>query len=146
MTGWHRWRWLLAVAVVAALIAVTGVKASAEEHEAERFVPVVRGVRPDADTVRALIADRAAAHGASEALMLRVANCESRFDAGATGDHGSSHGLFQLNDWPTGLIWHFYGLGYTDAYDAWQASDYVARVFAGEFAAYGVTRWRWSCR
>jgi len=77
--------------------------------------------------------------------LIALAVCESRLDAGATGDYGRSHGLMQLNDRATGLIWHFYAVGYTDAYDADQAADYVARVAAGEWRREGVTLWRWSC-
>jgi hypothetical protein len=101
---------------------------------------------PDPDTIRLISLDRAAAHGVDPAAMLRVADCESRFRPSARGDVGRSHGLYQFNDEPTGLLSDFYRRGYTDPYDAEQASDYFARVLAGEWADEGITRWRWSCR
>lgn len=89
--------------------------------------------------------------------LLRVAWCESRFRPSARGDNHRSHGLYQLNDYDTGLIWHFYYSGYTDAYNPWQSTDYYARVKKGEFLPYTgnapplhpfgyITVARWSCK
>lgn len=92
-----------------------------------------------------VIHNRADAHGVSRWLMREVARCESSFDPGAVGDHGSSHGVFQLNDRRTGLLAHFHSKGYRTAYSVWEAADYFARTLAGEFRREGVTAWRWSC-
>lgn len=92
-----------------------------------------------------LIHERAVARGANPWQLARVAWCESKNDPGALGDHGHSFGLMQLNDYHTGLLWHFYAVGYTNPWSAWQAADYGARVFAYEWADEGVGPWRWSC-
>lgn len=84
-------------------------------------------------------------HATPAEPLLAIVACESRFRPAARGDYGRSHGLVQLNDRATGLIWHFYAQKYTDAYDPEQAADYLARVATGEWARQGVTLWRWSC-
>lgn len=95
-------------------------------------------------------------HGVSATRMLGVAFCESRFNPLARGDSRHSHGLFMLNDLPTGLLPHFISVGYENPYDAEEASDYVARVLAGDFLPSGpypapihpygiVSIERWSC-
>ena len=96
-------------------------------------------------------------HNVSVAKMLRVAFCESRFDPLANGDNKKSHGLYQLSELPTGLLPHFYSVGYTNPYDAEEVSDYYARVLKGDFLPWGpypaplhphgiVSVERWSCK
>ncbi len=119
------------IGALAAVVMLATAPPVAAEHNAPWVVP--------------LIEERASAHGVSASYMIRVARCESSLNPGAVGDHGSSHGLYQLNDYRTGLIWHFYRQGYESAYSAWEASDYFARVAAGEFAGEGVTTRRWTC-
>jgi len=97
-----------------------------------------------ADPVGAIYA-AADNNGVAPAVLLALAECESRFNPSARGDYGRSHGLMQLNDRATGLLHHFYQQGYDDPYDPEQAADYVARVAAGEWAREGVTLGRWSC-
>lgn len=46
--------------------------------------------------VQGMITDAAARYGLSAERMLRVARCESGFNAGAIGDSGASHGVFQF--------------------------------------------------
>lgn len=82
-------------------------------------------------------------HGVSARSMLRVAACESTMGLHVHGDNGHSHGPFQLNDRPTGLLHHFYAMGYTKPYDHEQSADYFASVMAGEFP--GIKPNRWSC-
>ncbi len=96
----------------------------------------------------AAIAQAAEAHQVSEAWLTRVVGCETGhlFNPDALGDGGSSHGVAQLNDWPTGLLGHFMAQGYTDPYDPYQATDYMARAFAGDWEGEGIGWWRWSCR
>lgn len=84
-------------------------------------------------------------HDTPAAPLLVIVACESRFSPSARGDRGHSHGLVQLNDLPTGLIWHFYAVGYDDPYHPEQAADYLARVAAGEWARQGIVLGRWSC-
>jgi hypothetical protein len=97
------------------------------------------------DDVQVVIREAAATYGVPAAPLVALGRCESRLDPGAVGDSGRSHGLFQLNDLPTGLLWHFLRVGYSDAYDVVQAATYVARVASGEWARDGVTLRRWSC-
>lgn len=97
------------------------------------------------EEVLEILQDRAQAHGASAATLIRIARCESTFRPWAVGDQGRSHGLVQLNDRPTGLLAHFLRQGYTSAYDAWSAADYLARVAVGEWAREGITLQRWTC-
>jgi len=94
---------------------------------------------------RGAIHAAAQAHGVDAAPLLALAACESRYVPTARGDRGRSHGLFQLNDQPTGLLHHYRALGYADPYDAEASADYVARVASGEFARQGVTLGRWTC-
>ena len=129
---WHHHVALLCAAVLCVVLA-----RSASGQEAERFEPSSRG------GVRAIIVDRAEAHGVAAGPLIALAQCESRLDPGAVGDHGSSHGLVQLSDLSTGLLWDFYRRGYTNAYDPWEAADYLAAVSAGEYA--GIRLSRWSC-
>lgn len=89
--------------------------------------------------------------GVSYEHMRRVAWCESRYRPSARGDSGSSHGLYQLNDLDTGLLHHFYYMGYTNPYNPWQAADYYGRTLRGDFNyvdhVYGrVLIYRWSCK
>lgn len=96
--------------------------------------------------VAEVIADRAAAHGASSWALTAILRCESSFDPGAVGDHGRSHGIAQINDHPrTGLLGHFLSLGYRSAYSVWDSVDYLARVLAGEFRWANVAPSRWTC-
>jgi hypothetical protein len=109
------------------------------------FVPVPA----EADTgLEEVIRDRAAAPGVTRQVprLLRVARCESSMGYFWVGDGGRSHGPWMLNDLPTGLVWHFYAVGYTNPYSWWQSTDYVVRVASGEWAEGGVTLARWSCR
>lgn len=92
-----------------------------------------------------LLTERAATHGVSASRLIAIVRCESTFNPNAVGDHGSSHGLVQLNDRATGLLSHFRAQGYSDPYSAWESSDYLARVMAGHWASEGVTVRRWSC-
>ena len=101
----------------------------------------------------------AANHRVSPGPMLATAFCESQFNAKAKGDRHlrkPSHGLFQLSELPTGLLAHFYYVGYTDPYDAEEQADYYARVTKGDFLPGGpypaplhpygiVSTKRWSC-
>jgi hypothetical protein len=117
--------------------------------EDDRFAPSARAARYEA--TRALVEDRAAAHGVNAEVLWAVVLCEvSDLDPAARGDGGHSHGLAQLNDRPENndMLGHFHSRGYTTAYDRWQALDYMARAFGGEFAgsAWGdIGPWRWSC-
>jgi hypothetical protein len=77
--------------------------------------------------------------------LVRTAVCESQMGYFRYGDRGHSHGPWQLNDRATGLLPHFYEVGYTDPYDYNQSTDYVARVASGEWAGRGITMQRWSC-
>lgn len=99
----------------------------------------------------------AANHNVSPVRMLRVATCESRLNPYTRGDHGGSLGLFQLSSLDTGLLRHFYFVGYDDWTDAEQQADYFARVLAGDFLPggpfpapldpYGIVSVdRWSCK
>ena len=125
--------------VVALLLAiVAGVLLADVASAQERHAPSTRGVRD-------VIAERAEFHGVSAWALDALARCESRYDAEAVGDHGTSLGLMQLNTLPTGLYWHFLAVGYDDWRSAIQQADYVARVLAGEWARDGVTARRWSC-
>lgn len=124
--------------------------ASARADEPQRFVPTSRGERAAAYQTIAL--ERAEAHGADGRVIWRVVSeCEvPSLDPHATGDGGTSHGFAQLNELQrTGnLLGHFYSLGYTDPYDPYQAFDYLARAFAGQFVddPWGhIGPWRWSC-
>jgi hypothetical protein len=83
--------------------------------------------------------------GVNGAPLVRLGQCESSLRPWATGDRGTSHGLFQINGLATGLLPHFLAAGYSDPYEPWQAAAYVARVAAGEWAAAGITLARWSC-
>jgi len=132
---------LAATAALAAcaVLTVWGSAAAQAVEEPARYEPASRGPR-------AVIEEAAERNGVPAGPLIALAVCESRLDPGARGDYGRSHGLYQLNDLRgTGLLWHFYAVGYTDAYDADQAADYVARVYAGEWARDGVTLRRWSC-
>lgn len=97
------------------------------------------------DEVTAIIEQTAAQYGANATQMLRLADCESNRRPWATGDRGTSHGLYQISALPTGLMWHFVSLGYSNPYDAHESASYVARVAVGEFANLGITLRRWSC-
>lgn len=93
----------------------------------------------------------AANRGVSFEHMRRVAWCESRFRPSANGDYKHSHGMYELNDLDTGLLHHFYYVGYTDPYNPWQSTDYYARTLRGDFdyvdMVYGrVLVGRWSCK
>lgn len=94
-----------------------------------------------------VIRDRAAAHGVTWAVprLIAKADCESSLGLNVVGDSGHSHGPWQLNDRDTGLVWHFYAVGYSNPYSWWESTDYVARVTTGEWASDGVTLDRWSC-
>lgn len=120
-----------------------------DQHERHAFAPPFTSVE---DVVRW----HATLRGQRPEPLLTLAWCESRFDPGARGDDGGSHGIYQLNDRPTGLLRHFYAVDYDDPYDAEQAIEYVVRVAAGEFLPgqpgalplhpYGVVSLaRWSC-
>ena len=62
---------------------------------ASALIPVdAQAQEPDAETVRLLIIDRAAAHGADAGWMLATAWCESRFRPSARGSSGE-RGVFQ---------------------------------------------------
>lgn len=93
-----------------------------------------------------IIQQHARIYGVNPDRMIRVATCESQMGAQPHGDRGHSHGPWQLNDRPTGLLWDFYARGYTDPYSYNQSTDYYARVLSGEWSAEGVTALRWSCR
>lgn len=75
-----------------------------------------------------LIQERAAAHGVSGDLMVRIARCESRLNPQAVGDSGHSHGLFQIHD--RGLFSLFRSWGYSDRMNAWESADFTARAIA----------------
>lgn len=89
------------------------------------------------DGILDTIYDRAAAHGVSGAWMERVARCESSLNPRAIGRLGE-RGLFQLNS--PELLNTFYRWGYSDPFNAWEASDFTARAFAQGLA------YLWSCR
>lgn len=89
-----------------------------------------------ADEIVEIVRDRAAAHGVSGAYMVAVARCESRLDPDAVGAAGEL-GIFQLH--PRGELLNFYGRGYTDPRDPWQAADFAAARFSEGAARY------WSC-
>lgn len=134
---------LLLVSLALAILAPSPADADdwyVRQEEASRWKPTTRG------EVRAVLVERARHHGADPEVVVAIADCESSLRPWVTGDSGSSHGLIQLSDLRgTGLLHHFLAVGYTDAYDAEQAADYIARVFAGEWRGDGVTPGRWSC-
>lgn len=118
---------------------------------------VVNNASADNDDPIGSIYAAADKHNVSVNHMLRVAGCESRFSPSARGDSGGSLGLYQLNGLPTGLLHHFYYVGYDDPWDVEQQSDYFARVLAGDFLPGGpypapihpygiVSVARWSCK
>lgn len=130
----------VAVAILAATLVATPATVQAESYDP------VGSIYAAADN-----------HGVSAPRLLRIAHCESRYTPSSRGDGRRSHGLFQLNDLPTGLYWHFLHVGYDDPYDAEQAADYTARVLAGHFLPGGpypaplhpfgiVSIDRWSCK
>jgi hypothetical protein len=96
------------------------------------------------DDVRGLLRDAAAEYGTSADRLIRVVSCETgaTFAASAVGDHGTSHGLAQLHS--GGLLdsgpSSFYGRGFTNPYDAVQATRYIAWAFSVGLASH------WSCR
>jgi len=85
-------------------------------------------------------------HDANPYVLMTVIRAEAGRDLvfDARGDHGTSRGLAQLNTRSTGLIHHFWAIGYTDSDDPAQAVEYMARCFGGEFAAQGIGPWRWT--
>ena len=99
------------------------------------------------DDVRAALREAAAQEGVSGDILVQIVACETgqRFNADALGDRGTSHGIAQLNDRPTGLLSHFYSVGYSNPYSVEQASAYLARVAAGHWSVQGITLRRWSC-
>ena len=85
--------------------------------------------------VRAIIRDRATAHGVSAEWMLRIAACESGFRPWVS--NGRYHGLYQLGS--PGELDRFYARGYRSPFDAWESADFTAaRLSEGGAAA-------WSC-
>jgi hypothetical protein len=96
--------------------------------------------------VEIALQEAAATYGVSEATLTRVVRCEAQMQPYAVGDNGHSFGIAQLNDRPTGLLWHFYAIHYTDPFNPYEAASYMGRVWSGEFARQGIGPWRWSCR
>lgn len=138
---------LLVSLPLAVIIAAIGAdRAEALEDQHERHAPRL-------ETVEDVIRFHASSRGVDGERLVRLAVCESSLRPDAVGDHGTSLGLFQLSALPTGLLRHFYYVGYTDPFDAEQASAYVSRVASGEFLWDGtplhpwgrVTLARWSC-
>lgn len=96
---------------------------------------------PDADTVRAIIFDRSAAHGVNPYRMLCVANKESRLNPLAVNRLSNATGIMQWLppygggnawDWTTAAkqgisIWREYAVGNTDA--VWFDIDMAAELF-----------------
>lgn len=93
-------------------------------------------------TVPAIIAHQAQYYGVSEAKMASLILCESENNPYAVGKAGEL-GLAQLH--PRGLLPYFYRVGYTDPYDSWEATDFVARSMRGDFLRDGVRMSHWSC-
>lgn len=95
------------------------------------------------DEVRGLLREAAAEYGASAERLIRVVSCETggSFSATAVGDHGTSHGLAQLH--AGGLLdsgpSSFYSRGFTNPYDAVQATRYMAWAFSAGLARH------WTC-
>jgi hypothetical protein len=79
-------------------------------------------------TVEEIIVQAADGYGVDANAMLRVAWCESLWNPRAVGDHGSSLGIFQLHR--PGMRGVFESWGYTNAFDAEQSADFVARWIA----------------
>lgn len=77
-------------------------------------------------------------------MTVILAEAGPSLDYRARGDWGHSHGLAQLNDRPTGLLHHFYDLGYDDPGEPSQAVAYLSRAFGGEFTGSGIGPWRWT--
>lgn len=95
------------------------------------------------DEVRGLLREAAAEYGTPADRLIRVVACETgnTFAASAVGDHGTSHGLAQLH--AGGLLdsgpSSFYGRGFSNPYDAVQATRYMAWAFSAGLASH------WSC-
>lgn len=101
-------------------------------------LPVRAGGGPD--DIRALVVERALAHGANAAALVTTIGCESQFDPRAVGAQGEL-GLTQLH--PQGLLPSFYKLGYRDVWSAEQQADFAALMFASG-QAYHWSGW-WVC-
>lgn len=52
-----------------------------------------------ADNIRIAISSAANRYGVDPDVLLAIARVESNLDPNAEGDHGHSHGLFQINDY-----------------------------------------------
>jgi hypothetical protein len=104
-----------------------------------------------ADDTHQAVWDAAANHGVSYGRLRAIVACETgnTFNPRAVGDYRggrpTSLGAVQLNTLPSGLYWDFVTRGYDDAFDPYQATDYLARVMTGEFAREGITVRRWTC-
>lgn len=96
------------------------------------------------EAVRDVIWDRAVHHGVSAQQLIALASCETggTFDPSLIGTQGEVS-VFQLH--PQGLGRHARQVGYDDPTDTWQAADYTARVFSGEWAWQGVGPSAWTC-
>lgn len=102
------------------------------------------GVVLDAEqlAVRDQVIASAHAHGVDPDRMAALVWCESRFRPWAVGRQGEL-GSVQLH--PYGLLSHFRRAGYTDPFDVWESSEYLAQALAGTWRAEGVGYWHWSC-
>ena len=143
-------RYAAHLAFLVALLVAVLVPVRTDAEEPERFVPATRGER--AELYREIALERAEAHGANGWVIWRVVSeCEApSLIPTETGDGGHSHGLAMLNETRAAgnVLGFFYSLGYSDPYDPWQAFDFLARAFSGQFrhAAWGdIGPHRWSC-
>ncbi len=96
------------------------------------------------DTLTAI--DQAAVTvGVPAERLTRVVSCETAhtFNPYAVGDWGTSFGAAQLHRGGNALP-IFYAVGYTDPDDPYQAIEFMARAFRGDFPHLGW--WTWSCR
>jgi hypothetical protein len=70
----------------------------------------------------------AARHGVSGTVMYSIIYCETvgftKFEGDYVGGRPTSHGWAQLHE--GGLLGSFYTMGYTDPYNLYQASDFMA--------------------
>ena len=95
---------------------------------------------------RAAIAEASAAYGIPASRLEAVLNCETRgqeLNPNAVGDGGTSFGVAQLHK--GGLLEFFYRQGYTSPLNPYEAVDFMARAFVGEWRGQGVGSWAWSC-
>lgn len=98
----------------------------------------------DKADVFAALEQASADTGVPYATLYSIVGCESgwTFSPNLDGDHGHSHGSSQLNDYGNALPL-FYGAGYTNPYNPYEAIYFMAEALRGDHPPLG--RWTWSC-